>query len=141
MLVFEPKASNSVYMPTAGIHAKFVVGPCNQEYTDRYDITVSYDFINSTNPVMFGHNTRSLGPMYKVKVGDYIYLTENGKTTTYKVTHSEVGVDINYSTNIQGVNTGVLCIGNSSTKTLRIFTCYNSAKYGKCRWIILAQPV
>ena len=140
-LYFEPKASNSIYMPTADIHAKFVVGQCNQYYTDTYDITVDYNFINSKNPVMFGHNTRSLGPMYKVKVGDYIYLTENGTTTTYKVTHSEAGVDVYNGTNIQGVNTGVLCIDTANTKTLRIFTCYNSITYGKCRWIILAQPV
>jgi sortase (surface protein transpeptidase) len=140
-LTFKPKSSNSIYMPRANIHASYVVGPCNQYYTDKYDITVSYDFINATNPVMFGHNTRSLGPMYKVKVGDYIYLTEDGVTTTYKVTHSEIGVDINGSTNIKGVDTGALCIEASSTKTLRIFTCYNSAKYGKCRWMILARPI
>lgn len=140
-LIFEPKSSNSIYMPRANIHASYVVGQCNQYYTDKYDITVSYDFINSTNPVMFGHNTRSLGPMYKVKVGDYIYLTENGVTTTYKVTHSEIGLDINGSTNIKGVDTGVLCIDSSSTKTLRIFTCYNSIRYGSCRWIILAKPI
>lgn len=140
-LYFEPKAANSIYMPTADINAKFVVGQCNQYYTDTYDITVDYNFINSTNPVMFGHNYRSLGPIYKVKVGDYIYLTENGTTTTYRVTHSEAGTDVNGGTNIKGVDTGVLCIDSSSTKTLRIFTCYNSIYYGKCRWIILAQPV
>ena len=37
------------------------------------------NFINNDNPLFFGHNTRTLGRLYKIKVGDLIYFTINGE--------------------------------------------------------------
>lgn len=140
-VIFEPVSSNSIYIPTANINKELTIGVCNQEYTDKYDITIDYNFINSKNPVIFGHNTRTLGRLNKTKVGDCIYLIENGVATTYKVTHSEPGLDINGGTNVKGINTGKILIDASNKKTIHIFTCYWHPTYGNIRWIVIAEAV
>ena len=99
------------------------------------------NFINKNNPLFFGHNTRTFGKLHKLKIGDLIYFTINGKTTVYKVTVSEEGYLIHNNTNIEGKDTGTLCIKPYEKNTLHFFTCYPTIFNYNARWIVLAEKI
>jgi sortase (surface protein transpeptidase) len=136
---WQNKYTNGIYIPKLNLYTNLTLGICNQEYTDKYDIICDYNFINENNPVLFGHNTRSLGSIYKLNSGDEIYIIRNGNVEAYRITVSELGLLIDGGTNIQGIDTGTKCISTCSEQTLHVFTCYNSHKYDNARWIIIAK--
>ncbi len=138
-IIFTPFGDVDLYAPSAGIHCEVTLGECNQANTDKFDVTCDMNFIDNNNPVFFGHNTRTLGKLHKLKIGDLIYLTTNGETSVYKVTVSEEGFLINGGINIQGKETGTLCIEACDKNTLHFFTCYPTIQNYNARWIVLAE--
>ena len=138
---FKQKGSVNLCIPSQRIDVEVFLGECNQSNTNQYDVSCDMNLINNNNPVFFGHSTRTLGRLYNLKVGDYIYFTIDGKTTAYKVTVSEEGNLACGGTNIQGKQTGELCISNKDKNTLHFFTCYYTPFNMNGRWIVLAEKV
>lgn len=138
---FEKNGDTNLYIPSVGINCEIHLGECNQSNTDKFDVTCDMNFINNDNPLFFGHNTRTLGRLYKVKVGDLIYFTINGETAIYKVIISEEGDLINGGIDIQGKETGTSCIAPCDKNTLHFFTCYSTIFNYNSRWIVLAEKV
>lgn len=140
----EPFVQNgtiNICIPSVRLNKEVIFAECNQTNTDKYDISCDMNYINEKNPLFFGHNTQSLGRLSSLKVGDLIYFTVNGKTTTYKVTISEEGTLIDGGKNIQGNTSGELCISPREKETLHFFTCYNALTNPNSRWIVLAEKV
>ena len=140
-LQFWQNGEVNLYIPSVGINCEVNLGECNQTNTDKFDVTCDMNFINNNNPLFFGHNTRTLGRLYKVKVGDLIYFTINGETAIYKVIISEEGDLINGGIDIQGKETGTSCIAPCNKNTLHFFTCYSTIFNYNSRWIVLAEKV
>lgn len=130
-----------LYIPSVGINADIYFGDCNQYNTDTYDITCDSKIYRSNHHLIFGHNHRTLGKIYNIKVGDLIYFKENGELKTFRVVLSDIGIDVNGHTNIQSVSTGRMCLYGGETETIHMFTCYNDYRYGNCRWIVLAEKI
>ena len=138
---FSPKGETNLCIPKIKLNVEVTLAACNQRNTDTYDICCDVNFINNNNPVIFGHNTRSLGKIYKLEVGDIIYFTLNGETAAYIVTVSEEGTLYNGNTNIKGDTTGELVISNKEPYTLHFFTCYSNPFKPNSRWIVLAEKI
>lgn len=136
---YEQNGSVNLCIPSIGMNAEVILGKCNQISADRNDITCDMNFINPNNPLLFGHNVRSFGNLHKIKIGDMIYFTINGKTTAYKVVVSEEAFLSEDGLNIKGAKTGTLCISDEPISTLHFFTCYEQMFYRNKRWIVLAQ--
>lgn len=132
---------NHISIPSIDLNVEIVLAECNQHNTDLYDICCDMNFINENNPVFFGHSTRSLSQLYRIRVGDLIYFTIDGKTETYKVTVSEKGKLINGGVNIEGVTSHELCISNKEVPTLHFFTCHSTLFNPSGRWIVLAEKI
>ena len=140
-ILFSFKGDVDLYAPSAGIHCAVNLGECNQSNTDQFDVSCDMNFIDNNNPLFFGHNTRTLGKLHKLKKGDLMYFTINGETTVYKVTVSEEGYLINGGINIQGKETGTLCISSCEKNTLHFFTCHPTIYNYNARWIVFAEKV
>ena len=130
-----------LYIPSVDINVDINIGDCNQYNTDNYDVNCAYNLLGEKRPVIFGHNTGTLGKIYDIKKGDLIYLLQNETVVTYKVTVSDVGIDIDDSSNIQSVNTGQKCLFYNEQGALHMFTCYNDYRYGNCRWMVIAERI
>lgn len=137
---YDASKETSLYLPSIEYKIDVVFAECNQESTDRYDVSCDNDFIDELNPVLFGHNTRSLQYLYKVKVGDIVYFTYNGEIRKYKVTVSEEGMLINGGTDIEGVETGATLLTKFEKETLHFFTCHSMFNR-KSRWIVFAERI
>lgn len=138
---FVQKGTSNLCIPAIEMNCEVILAECNQTSTDLYDISCDMNFINNNNPVFFGHNTRSLSNLHKLKVGDIIYFTQNGITITYRIIVSEEGYLFDGKTNIKGKETGELCISNKEKNTLHFFTCYQTLFNINGRWIVLAEKV
>ena len=139
---FEPKGKNNLCIPSVKMNVEVILAECNQESTDRNDVSCDTNFINELNPLFFGHNTRTLGKLYNVKVGDIIYFTIGGKVSQYKVTISEPAYVIDGGQNIKGAETGTTVLEKCEKETLHFFTCYwHPMNIGNNRWIILAEKI
>lgn len=140
-LQFWQNGEVNLYIPSVGINAEVNLGECNQANTNEFDITCDMNFINNKNPLFFGHNTRTLGKLHKIKVGDLIYFTINNKTTVYKVVVSEEGSLVNGGIDIKGKETGTSCISPCENETIHFFTCYHTIFNYNSRWIVLAEKI
>lgn len=141
ILKFWQNGDVNLCIPAIGVNCEINLGECNQSNTDKYDVTCDMNFIDNNNPLFFGHSTRTLGKLHKLKVGDLIYFTIDGKTSVYKVTISEEGFLINGGIDIQGKETGTSCIAPCKTNTLHFFTCYSTIFNYNSRWIVLAEKI
>lgn len=140
-IVFEQNGNINLCIPSLRLNCEVILAECNQNNTDLYDVSCDFNFINEKNPLFFGHSTKTLGKIQKLNVGDLIYFTINGKTSTYKIIVSEEGKLIDNDQNIQGIVSGELCISNKSKETLHFFTCYETPTNKNGRWIVLAEKI
>lgn len=131
-------ASNSLYIPGTGICGKIAVCSLTQSNVDNYDMVYEYGYFQHNGPMILGHNYRTLGNLYKTKVGQYIYVSINGTITTYKVIISEYSLQNSSHTNIYGQTTGVDLFSNNGTNILKLYTCYGG---GEGRWMVFAEAV
>lgn len=131
------------YIPSVGINVDVHVGECNQYNTDNYDVNCSYLY-GKRHPIIFGHDYNTLGKIYGVKNGDLIYLKQDGEIITYRVTISDIGLNV-YSNggvvNIVSASTGEKCLFYDEGSAIHIFTCYYDIRYGNCRWMIVAEKI
>ena len=131
---------NSVYIPGTGIKHTFEILPFEQSSIDNNNIVYSTYNLGSTDyQFILGHNYGTMGNLYKTKVGQYIYVSVNGKVETYKVVVSEYGLQNSSKTTITGQTTGTDLWRNYDVKSIRLYTCYGSNKNG--RWMVLATKV
>ena len=130
--------SNSIYIPGTSINHIVAISSFTQAAVDSYYIvyTESTWRTGSNDPFVLGHNYWPLGALYQTDVGQYIYLSINGRIETYKVMVSEYAKEINNE--IIGQWTGVSMWRNYGVKTLHLYTCYGG---GKGRWLVLAKKV
>lgn len=140
-VVFEKQGSYNLCIPALRLNCAITVAECNQSNTDKYDVCCDFNFINQDNPLFFGHNTKTLGKIHKLKKGDIIYFTANDITFTYKVTISEEGELIDGGQNIRGIESGELCISKKEKETLHFFTCHQTPFRPNGRWIVLAEAM
>ena len=139
--VFTPVGTTNLYIPSISFNKEVTLADCNQSNTDKYDICCDLDLLKGDNPVFFGHNTRSFSQLYKIKVGDIIYFTVNGKTSAYKVTISEKATVVNGGTEIRGFNSEVNLLYNDIDNSIRFFTCYYDIFTTANRWMIIAEKI
>lgn len=158
---------NSIYIPGTDINACFHIGHFTQADVNRYDIVYTenaYGTQDSNNPFVLGHNTGSLKTLSQTKVGQYIYVSVNGKIEVYEVLVSEYAVQEPRGINMIGQTTGTniwdtyasdipdaytsygkqhegkdLWDANDG-KTLHMYTCHENSKAGG-RWIVMAVQV
>lgn len=134
---------NDFYIPSVGINVNLNIGDLNQYNTDNFDVSCSYLY-GKRHPIIFGHNYNTLGKIYGVQEGDLIYLKQNGETITYRVTISDIGLDV-YSeggpVNIVSASTGQKCLFYDEESAIHIFTCYYDSRYGNCRWMIVGERI
>lgn len=138
---FKQKGSVNLCIPSQEINVEVFLGECNQTNTDKYDVSCDMNFIDNNNPLFFGHSTGTLRYLSNLQVGDYIYFTISGKTTTYKVTVSEEAYLINGGVDIQGKETGETVLSKKDKNTLHFFTCYSTPFNPDGRWIVFAEKV
>lgn len=133
---------NSIYIPGAGICAEFAITSFTQSAVDKNDIIYTdYDdtfAVNSNNPFVLGHCYGTLSKLSKVKVGQCIYLSVNGKIKTYEVKISEFAMQNSEWTDIIGQTSGYSIFDNLGTETLHMYTCYGGTNG---RWMVLATFV
>ena len=134
---FNKKGSNFVYIESANINAKFVIGPFSQFAVDNNDVVYNIERIDCKNPIILGHNTGSLKYLYKTKVGTTIYVYLNNVLTIYTVVSSEPAVTI--PKDIEGLNTGRRLCSYFDTDCLRLYTCYKDVNLGEIRWLVIAE--
>lgn len=138
---YKPVSANSIAIPSINLNAEYTVGEFNQSSVNNNDILCNYTEWGKDDPVILGHSYNSLGDINSIKVGDYIFYTHDGVTDTYKVTHSEFGIEINGNTNIKGIDTGKVCLYKGDVPTLHMFTCAWHPMYGNHRWMVVAEKV
>jgi hypothetical protein len=137
---FVPVNNNSIYIPSINLNSKYVIAEFKQSSVDNNDIVCVYKKCGN-NPLIVGHAAKSLGKIKNIKVGDYIYFTHDGITDTYKVTHSEFGLEVDDNTNIKGIKTGKICLYNANVPTIHMFTCAYHPQYGNHRWMVIAEKI
>lgn len=140
-LKFQQVGATNLFIPSVGINCEVRLCKLNQTEIDKYDVCCDMNFINNNNPLFVGHNFRTFSKLHKLKKGDLIYFTIDGRTTVYKVTISELGTIINNDTNIRGDVTGTLIYNPCTKNTLHFYTCHPTEANPKGRWIVLAEKV
>ena len=127
--------SKSIYIPGV-FNATYVVGGFTQAAVDNNDIVLNYDRLNYDNPIVLGHSHRTMGPLYRTKIGQYIYLARDGRIDVYKVIISERAMDNGYD--LVG-DSGTPLIKSNYDDVLRLYTCYDNKTVRNRRWIVIAE--
>lgn len=136
---FSPAGKNSIYIETAGINAKYAITGFTQAAVDANDIIYTTSRLNEINPIVLGHNTRTLKALPKTKIGSLIYIYRDGVPTIYKVIVSEKAYDL--GSDIQGADTGEELLTTYDTPHLHMYTCYKEPTGKYTRWLVLAKKI
>lgn len=131
---------NSIYIPHPSLNATIHIGDFTQSEVDQYDIVYSENAMDngSQNPFILGHNYGGLKHLYKVEIGQHIYVSIDGNIEEYEVVVSEYGITNISNTDIIGQTTGHSIFDSVGEKTLHMYTCYG---LNNGRWIVLAKKV
>ena len=130
-----------IYIQSANIKAKYVVAKMDQQSVDKYDIVCAYTNSNEDRPVILGHNTKSLKPLYNANIGSYIYFTRNGNIEVYQVKISEQGIVTEDKKDIEGISSKYKLLSSTSSKNMCIYTCYKTEHNKNSRWMVVANLV
>ena len=136
---FSPAGKNSIYIESAGINAKYAITDFTQAAVDANDIIYTTSRLNKDNPIVLGHNTRTLKHLPKTKIGSLIYIYKDGVPTIYKVIVSEKAYDL--GSDIQGADTGEELLTTYDTPHLHMYTCYVEPTGKYTRWLVLAKKI
>lgn len=126
--------NNSFYV-NGIFNNSLALGSYTQACLDANDIVYTRLY---GGPVIVGHNYRSLGTLYRVRVGQIIYINVNNQLSKYQVFLSEpaltsaLDITSNYShTNLSDY---------AYQDVLRMYTCYDySANADK--WMVMARRI
>lgn len=140
---FEMPGANSIYIPGTGICHVFAITGFTQAAVDSNNIIYSLDGYGDPaagreNPCILGHNTGTLGALYKTTIGQTIYISVNGVLEKYEVIISEYALAVD-EINIVGQSTGTNWRAKFGCKAIHLLTCYGSNSAG--RWIVIATKV
>lgn len=128
----------AVYIPNTKIHAEFVIADFTQSSVDNYDVVYSTP-IDTMNPFIIGHNTRTMETLYNVEIGQYIYVKWNNEVRVYEVVISEFALQNETHTDMFGQTTGTSIWDSVGDETLHLYTCYGATK--DHRWMVLAKRI
>lgn len=129
-------SANSIYIPGTGICHSATPAGFTQEAVDAYNIVLAHP-VGDADPFILGHNTGTMWRLSNTRVGQYVYLSINGKIETYQVVISEHAREV-ASNNIVSYASGTSIWDSVGSKTLHMYTCYGEK--GE-RWIVLAKLV
>lgn len=138
---FAMAGKNSIYIQSAGINVKYAVTDLSQSAVDNNNVICNYSRLGSNDPMVLGHNYNSLGKIYNTTIGSYIYFSQNGVISKYKVIVSEAATLINGGTDLKGISTGATLLETTGTSRIHMYTCYNHPAYGNIRWMVIAEKV
>ena len=128
----------AVYIKSANLNTQFVYDDLTQAAIDAHDVVYTYLDFNDA-PFIAGHRNRSLGVLYKTKIGDKVYVNHNGEIAIYVVRISEYSLQNRDHSDIIGQITGTSLWHNFENETLHMFTCYGTNNDG--RWMVLAERI
>lgn len=126
-----------IYIPTAGINAKFSVNYFTQSAVDGNDIVYTeraYSGDGSNNPFVLGHDFGTLGTMHNAKVGDKIYLKLDGRIETYEIVISEYALECADEVNIAGKESGISVWSTLSSDLPSDYATFGKLHHGEDLW-------
>ena len=134
---FNTISNNFIYIPTADIHSKLYVGALTQSNIDKYDLVYNVDYYGTKGPWVLGHQYGTLKNLYKVKIGDIIYIGVGNNIKSYIVRYSEFALQNERKTDIVGQTSNLSVLTDLEKETLHLYTCYGKDK--DHRWMVLAE--